>query len=590
MSMYRWLWVGVLMIIVGSVSLFVYQGTRPATVPLPEVSKVDVDTATRHRSYSRDAALYAVVSTSTYAQRYSERIAGGIVSHHLLANLDIARFFAEFTDQAVCRVVLVGPNHYFPHGPRVVSTVRDYDTPFGVVQTDQAFVEALVSSQLAVVDAKTIEEEHSISSLVPYVAAYFPGATVVPLIMNRAYDEMALETLAAAISRQSDDCTIVVASVDFSHHLYSNMSALHDRRSVVALSQFDYASLQKLEVDSPSSLAVALRVFAGVGARALAIQQQSAAAIFGQYDSDDVTSYVFAHALPGEPKPASGASLLLFGDLMLGRGVADRPQLWSGIRGPEGNFMKGYDAVIGNIEGAVARPGCTVADDDLLITGDVLRQLRREGVTHGGVMNNHFMRCPSDTEWDTIFDESGLIPIATKPVVVSGTGRDIHIVNIYAAPVPADTAALVANVAAIPRAATTVVYIHWGVEYADTPSDPERALAHSLIEAGADAIVGHHPHVVQPVELYRGVPIFYSLGNLFSDQVGEATRQGYALGLWSGTDGNSFYMYPYEQRAGGIPTHLTQAAARDFCRDIYEGDQSAVADEHPCMLHSASAP
>jgi poly-gamma-glutamate capsule biosynthesis protein CapA/YwtB (metallophosphatase superfamily) len=58
-----------------------------------------------------------------------------------------------------------------------------------------------------------------------------------------------------------------------------------------------------------------------------------------------------------------------------------------------------------------------------------------------------------------------------------------------------------------------VVTFHWGDPYVATPSDENRAKARFAIDCGADAIVGHHPHVLQPFEVYRDRPIFYSVGN-----------------------------------------------------------------------------
>lgn len=57
------------------------------------------------------------------------------------------------------------------------------------------------------------------------------------------------------------------------------------------------------------------------------------------------------------------------------------------------------------------------------------------------------------------------------------------------------------------------VSLHWGEQFRHAVSQDQIGLAHKLIEAGADAIVGHHPHVLQGVEKYRGRPIVYSLGN-----------------------------------------------------------------------------
>jgi poly-gamma-glutamate synthesis protein (capsule biosynthesis protein) len=68
-----------------------------------------------------------------------------------------------------------------------------------------------------------------------------------------------------------------------------------------------------------------------------------------------------------------------------------------------------------------------------------------------------------------------------------------------------------------------VISIHWGVEYAPAPRPEDVETAHKMLEAGASVIVGHHPHVLQPVETYRTADgrdtvIFYSLGNFLSNQ------------------------------------------------------------------------
>ena len=68
-----------------------------------------------------------------------------------------------------------------------------------------------------------------------------------------------------------------------------------------------------------------------------------------------------------------------------------------------------------------------------------------------------------------------------------------------------------------------VVSIHWGTEYAPAPRPEDVEMAHKMLEAGATVIVGHHPHVLQPVESYRtqdgrDAVIFYSLGNFLSNQ------------------------------------------------------------------------
>jgi poly-gamma-glutamate synthesis protein (capsule biosynthesis protein) len=74
-----------------------------------------------------------------------------------------------------------------------------------------------------------------------------------------------------------------------------------------------------------------------------------------------------------------------------------------------------------------------------------------------------------------------------------------------------------------------VVILHWGTERATAPDGAQVAFAHALIDAGADAIVGHHPHVLQGIERYgRGV-IAYSLGNFV---FGGNNRETYTTGMF----------------------------------------------------------
>jgi poly-gamma-glutamate capsule biosynthesis protein CapA/YwtB (metallophosphatase superfamily) len=83
-----------------------------------------------------------------------------------------------------------------------------------------------------------------------------------------------------------------------------------------------------------------------------------------------------------------------------------------------------------------------------------------------------------------------------------------------------------------------VISIHWGIEYSPTPRPEDAEIAHKMLDAGASVIVGHHPHVLQPVETYRtqdgrNTVIFYSLGNFLSNQ-----SRTYVDGLMPDKDGD----------------------------------------------------
>lgn len=89
-----------------------------------------------------------------------------------------------------------------------------------------------------------------------------------------------------------------------------------------------------------------------------------------------------------------------------------------------------------------------------------------------------------------------------------------------------------ADIAALrPRADFIVVFTHWGIEYQLTETDHQQAMAHAAIDAGADLVVGAHPHVIQPYELYRDKLVVYSLGNFVFDEMNGVEGLGNVLAL-----------------------------------------------------------
>ncbi|MEZ0240372.1 MAG: CapA family protein [Chloroflexota bacterium] len=76
-------------------------------------------------------------------------------------------------------------------------------------------------------------------------------------------------------------------------------------------------------------------------------------------------------------------------------------------------------------------------------------------------------------------------------------------------------------------AQVVIVFPHWGVEYSTGPTEQQLRLGHAAIDAGADLVVGNHPHWAGAMEIYEGKPIFYALGNLVFDQTwSEPTLEG----------------------------------------------------------------
>jgi len=95
----------------------------------------------------------------------------------------------------------------------------------------------------------------------------------------------------------------------------------------------------------------------------------------------------------------------------------------------------------------------------------------------------------------------------------------------------ADPVAVAKAIAAARAMGARVVVVshHGGDEYVDQPLARARTLLHAYVDAGADVVVGHHPHVVQGVEWYAGKPVFYSLGNVLMQMHSSHPWTGFGL-------------------------------------------------------------
>lgn len=97
----------------------------------------------------------------------------------------------------------------------------------------------------------------------------------------------------------------------------------------------------------------------------------------------------------------------------------------------------------------------------------------------------------------------------------------------------------------------TVVNIHWGEEYTFGETEDQQNIGKELIDAGADIIIGAHPHVLQPIETYKDGIIFYSLGNFVFDQGWSRTKDSMVLNYYVNKDGEgTFEIVPVRIKDG----------------------------------------
>lgn len=258
-----------------------------------------------------------------------------------------------------------------------------------------------------------------------------------------------------------------------------------------------------------------------------------------------------AKAPEAPPPPPPPVTIALVGDILMHedvkRSAAAAPggfrDLWASV---EPTFQAA-DLVIGNLETPVApRTGRPGAPFMFNAPADLLKALKESGFHVLTVANNHAFDQGTRGLLETCghLSEVGLGLIgggpdqarAEAPLIVERRGlriallgrTDLFNANLNKGPEAPHVAALdLSRTAAAVREARTqadavLVIVHWGNEYQHKPTPRQRQAARDLIAAGADAVIGHHPHVLQPMELVeaggrRGV-VAYSLGNFISNQ------------------------------------------------------------------------
>jgi len=254
------------------------------------------------------------------------------------------------------------------------------------------------------------------------------------------------------------------------------------------------------------------------------------------------------------------------GDVMLARNVAKYIQK-EGISYPVSHmadWLADADVTMGNLESPLSTAGTPILGKGICFRGDPasVKVLTQSGFDLMTIANNHAVDYDSPALLETIrvLKGQGIVVIgggediqrAKKPAIMETNGVKIaclgytEMADIFWDPsyprrmratesvpgvAPLEKESILSDIAAVrDEADVVVVTLHWGVEYQEQPETYQREMAKAFIDAGADVIIGHHPHCIQGVETYKNGIIFYSLGNFIFDQDWSLqTRQGLAL-------------------------------------------------------------
>ncbi len=236
---------------------------------------------------------------------------------------------------------------------------------------------------------------------------------------------------------------------------------------------------------------------------------------------------------PELPKP-NPVTITIVGDMMFDRYVRKLMDT-HGEGYPFEKIHLEADIVIGNLEGTITKNQSIAKKDVLRFTFDpkVADLLKENNFTAVSLANNH-SRDFGYKGYTTTIDflkKAGIGYFGdwenndNLSYIKEIKGRKIEFIGFHEfSYINFDR---VLKTIASSTADFTIVFPHWGVEYEKEPSTLQKTLARKFIDAGADAVIGAHPHVTQTIEWYKEKPIVYSMGNFIFDQYADTeTKKG----------------------------------------------------------------
>jgi poly-gamma-glutamate synthesis protein (capsule biosynthesis protein) len=230
------------------------------------------------------------------------------------------------------------------------------------------------------------------------------------------------------------------------------------------------------------------------------------------------------------------------GDACFGLKVADvlkeegSDYPWSGVTA----LIRDYDLCMVNLEGpvcATSRPAANRPFPPLKADPACLSGMANAGISAVGLANDRVMDygLPGLQETLSLLQDHHLqavgaganLRLAEQPLVMEAQdGTQVAVVAMCdisgdaagensAGVCPTDKEAMSTAIKQARKLAPYVVaFMHWGTVGSGSVTDRQRELAHACVEAGANVVIGCHPHVIQGIEMWQGVPIIYSLGNM----------------------------------------------------------------------------
>jgi poly-gamma-glutamate capsule biosynthesis protein CapA/YwtB (metallophosphatase superfamily) len=242
-----------------------------------------------------------------------------------------------------------------------------------------------------------------------------------------------------------------------------------------------------------------------------------------------------------QPPAATSTTLLFGGDVMLGRSftkkIMDGIDPFSGIQ----SLLSSCSFAVANLESTISELGSSTESKKYSFRAPPIsaKSLARAGFRVMGLANNHALDFGQQAASDCI---SNLAQEKIESVGIGSTIDQASLPKIFTLPnenkigllaiddlgskgVPGAELAMGSDRMRLKDAITkareqanfVVCLVHWGIENTSVVTERQRELGRWLIREGVDAVIGSHPHCLQPLDFYHGCPIAYSLGNLVFD-------------------------------------------------------------------------
>lgn len=235
------------------------------------------------------ASFYRAIDK--YPKKHGGLAVSGIISpHHDTAAGYTAELFQKIDGFKIERVIIVGPNHENKGAGDILAAPISYTYFGGTVHSD-SLVEKMIRDNMAARDASVFKTEHSIYNIVPYVHYYFPEAKIVPIALSADVGKQQAQGLGKYLSRQMDEGTLLIASIDFSHYLDSEQARVKDLSTKEALMVRDYDKLYSLNSDYLDSPAAAVVILSAIESEAEIIRNANSADALGIGSIPVSTSY-----------------------------------------------------------------------------------------------------------------------------------------------------------------------------------------------------------------------------------------------------------------------------------------------------------